>query len=406
MIDKNIASKFNKLLLNGIQKKQDGWELMYELCLAFAINLSVVSIDSELFFKYPGNMIISDTVNGFNKAGSKDEKLITSVVRGRKAATKFSADNKCLYAYEAIIINDAPFGMITISSMELDRDTLLFMVDKLSKLCIKMLKNKVSLSTRSTIIDSWLSYSLLMGDDRIVELGYLMSDSSSLSYFEKSLKNGYMIAVFQNIDNEQDKLAVAETAISNHLFRAFHIILDDKLLVFFTGVTRDELSVKDELYLKISDFCRIYKLKCGVSTVFQDLSLRLSYRSQAMTALNLATCDNRISLASDNYSELILSSAMENEIHGVFKLYELEVLLSYDLLNKTNYLETLITYLENNNRVTATAAKLFIDHSTLNYRLSKVEKMLNCDINDPEQALCLRIAALQNELTCNWLIGK
>lgn len=61
------------------------------------------------------------------------------------------------------------------------------------------------------------------------------------------------------------------------------------------------------------------------------------------------------------------------------------VLYQYDQENKTEYLMTLASYLQNKCSVSSTAAALYIHRNSLQYRIKKIEEILDFKIATSEE---------------------
>ena len=66
-------------------------------------------------------------------------------------------------------------------------------------------------------------------------------------------------------------------------------------------------------------------------------------------------------------------------------------LIEHDADSPTSYVETLRSYLENNQNVTKTAAALYVHRSTLMERLTRIKRDLGLDFEDPDVQLRLRL---------------
>ena len=54
----------------------------------------------------------------------------------------------------------------------------------------------------------------------------------------------------------------------------------------------------------------------------------------------------------------------------------------YDEVNNTDYVELLINYFENNCKVNETASSLYIHRNTVNYKINKIEEILDLNLSD------------------------
>ncbi len=73
-------------------------------------------------------------------------------------------------------------------------------------------------------------------------------------------------------------------------------------------------------------------------------------------------------------------------------------LLAHDAESSTSYLQTLRTYLNHNMNVTRTASALYIHRSTLLERLSRIQRELGEDLENPDVRLRLQILLKALEL--------
>lgn len=72
----------------------------------------------------------------------------------------------------------------------------------------------------------------------------------------------------------------------------------------------------------------------------------------------------------------------------------LQVLLNYDKVNNTNYVQTLRIYLSNNGNMTQTARQLFVHRHTLIKRLTKMSQVGQLDLEDYYTRIYMSIALL------------
>ena len=85
----------------------------------------------------------------------------------------------------------------------------------------------------------------------------------------------------------------------------------------------------------------------------------------------------------------------------VFKDYyndTLGELIEYDKNNDSNILEVLKYYLENNGSVQKTAAHFYVHRNSINYRLNKVQDILDMDISDLDNRIQLRLAFMVRDM--------
>ena len=102
------------------------------------------------------------------------------------------------------------------------------------------------------------------------------------------------------------------------------------------------------------------------------------------------------------YQELgIYKLLMDIENQDVINEYYAETiqrLVEYDRLNETNYCEVLQCYLEHSGSVKETAEAMFVHRNTINYKINKIEEMLNCDLSELDTRLLYSIAFMLKKI--------
>lgn len=115
--------------------------------------------------------------------------------------------------------------------------------------------------------------------------------------------------------------------------------------------------------------------------------------AQAIKALKIGKSENPsgyIFTADSLYTKILLSGAIERLGKQILELSDIRCLAQYDADNRTEYLRTLEQYLIYGNRLSNAAKSMFIDRSTMKYRLSKIMDIIKKDIDRPDVAKQLR----------------
>lgn len=126
---------------------------------------------------------------------------------------------------------------------------------------------------------------------------------------------------------------------------------------------------------------------------YQPLSkLRTSYE-ESIRIMSFPLDPNQIVFFfNDFYLELFLTEHIGVEAEKDFYEHYLKPLILYDESINSDLVNTLRTYLKLQYNVADTSRKLFIHRNTMLYRLTKIQEILNYDINDPKVNLALRLA--------------
>jgi len=90
---------------------------------------------------------------------------------------------------------------------------------------------------------------------------------------------------------------------------------------------------------------------------------------------------------------------------GIFQLFQdinddgmkfitniVKPLIEYDKKKDSNLLETLEAYFKYNGNIKQISQKLYIHYNTALYRVEQIQKLLNVDLNNPDDRLNVEIA--------------
>ena len=87
------------------------------------------------------------------------------------------------------------------------------------------------------------------------------------------------------------------------------------------------------------------------------------------------------------------------EAVAAFRWEVLDDLIRYDRLHHTSYVQTLACYLHCERNLALTSKKLYIHRNTLIYRISRLSRLLDCDLENA--AVRLRLT-----LCLEWMRGQ
>lgn len=138
---------------------------------------------------------------------------------------------------------------------------------------------------------------------------------------------------------------------------------------------------------KLNPFLQLNSMIAGLSYGFDDIIKANSYFEQIRELIsldNIAKIPGIIIKYSDNYLIHLLG-----DISNINKLYtmmhpHIRNMVYHDRENKTNYVQTIEAFLQNNRNASLAANSLYIHKSTFFYRLNKIIELFDIDINDAE----------------------
>ncbi|OZM77134.1 hypothetical protein CFP66_37770 [Pseudonocardia sp. MH-G8] len=116
----------------------------------------------------------------------------------------------------------------------------------------------------------------------------------------------------------------------------------------------------------------------------------LRSRCDAVTALQRQRADpvQRILHYRDAFPLVVLDALGEtaDELDPL-NYYKLDRIVRHDDRRGTDYLATLATYLRDSGNVAASAERLGLHHTTLRYRMKRIEELSGLDLDDPDERL-------------------
>lgn len=142
-------------------------------------------------------------------------------------------------------------------------------------------------------------------------------------------------------------------------------------------------------------------MKLGASMEIRDFLLLPQAHYQAATALDLGIKSNSTSWCfrfDDLCLEFLYKKASESLPRELLCSSKLTRLKEYDAENNTELYRTLKIFLELERNVLQTSKLLYIHRSTLTYRLERICKIIDVNLEDPKERLILQISFYFMEL--------
>lgn len=204
----------------------------------------------------------------------------------------------------------------------------------------------------------------------------------SLDYFQYKQWDSYQLYVLTftgQVLRPESELSELMNLIEKSLpnMKCFH-------LEQYIGILSREETAHDRAYLK--NLLKAYAVRYAVSNHFDDISELRKVWTQMMYMMEHWP-DRRC--REIRYDEFLMSHCItlfkelfpcETMYHPAFHTLE-----QYDLENHTEYLLTLARYLQNKCSISATADALFIHRNSLQYRIKKIEEILDFKISTSKE---------------------
>ncbi len=212
----------------------------------------------------------------------------------------------------------------------------------------------------------------------------------------------YCITVVEIIENgekvSEEKLQRYLKNMENYMIfsrkKTFVFELGGNIVLLFAGYA--ETMVKKTVTDMLKR-CNFQKEQCyiGIGRATPNAqNIGKSYR-QACQVLKLQknTQNDKGVVAYQDLGIYTLLMDIENEdVINEYYAETIQKLVEYDKLNQTNYCEVLQCYLEHSGSVKETAEAMFVHRNTINYKINKIEEMLNCDLSELDTRLLYSIA--------------
>lgn len=181
------------------------------------------------------------------------------------------------------------------------------------------------------------------------------------------------------------------------------IILSDE---FYALISRKNLEIKN-LEISIENILSLVKkdinisLTASISNIiqsFSEITIRAIENQRALEICRRKKIKKSYIYTKDTKFDQFILENKSNENLQNFVQENLMPLAKYDLNNSSELCKTLEIYLTSDYNITKSANKLFIHRNTLSYRLNKIEKILNINLNSFESKYNLMIAININKI--------
>ena len=382
---KNTA--VNSVIFNSLTRPEGLQPLLERLTETFSLDIYVINTDGRLLFG----------------AAALETKRQFNTFPARAVANLFSGNGKCvherLHGYDrllcplftpaavlsgAIIIHYCP---------PLDQEFAESLGRSLARVYHYLYPdqgNGYTLNFRNQIIARYL----LLRENTAEINSFIDTYLQDYSLSGMIFRQRFAVAVFRPAEPDAAVSEKEGTPLSRFIPNCFYVKDGSRLLALIFGLDGDRVGANAVLCSSLEDYCASRHLVCAVSRVFDDLNDRAVYIRQASALLDyeLSVPAERVYLAEDRFSDMILAGATAQLGGKMFLLSDISRLVEYDRENNTRYSETLESYLDCAGNYTQAASALYIDRGTLKYRLEKIKKILSCDPDKPEDAKRLIIA--------------
>lgn len=198
--------------------------------------------------------------------------------------------------------------------------------------------------------------------------------------------------------------AISTRLALERLFPADFVLLYEKRLVLLVNLDRQRLDAKD-VSTRLAYFLREGLFKAGISRAkagFRYIRDAFLEASEALSVGNYMDPTKWCYYFEQYRNDYICMKSME--VLSAKSLCHPGILLlqEYDRKHNTRMLETLRVYLDCDRNLARTSRQLFIHRSTLEYRLEKIRKLTDADLEQPE----IRFQVLDSFRFLEWNVDE
>lgn len=287
-------------------------------------------------------------------------------------------------------------GFITIPSVSIPLETL-------DVNLIKLIANTL---VTALVLNKNISYinSLSQDHDRLWRLltDKQINDYNFLYWQEFDNISSYRILWFRSMDNKENPITFdTMNYIRSYMNHWWQIPYEDGYAVMIDG---------NDMYglVKLNKISQEKGILIGASDIFTNLNDTKENFNLAQNTLLYALIIGKVSgIAYFNDYKIFHLLASANKYVNIQKLQHNAIteIAKYDKENNTEYLSTLTTYIYSNLSIQDAAIKLCIHKNTVSYRISKISKLFNLNLNDINIIVSLYISIMMqnNHNTSNIL---
>lgn len=201
------------------------------------------------------------------------------------------------------------------------------------------------------------------------------------SNFHQNTDSYIFIFNIKNIKNEkEDYFLKALREINSKLI----LVLKDDYLICYLNE-----NYSSSTFSKIDNLLFTYNLDGIVSSKILDLYKLdeiFSLNVKLLTALNNSFLEYKL-YKEEDYKIILPFLEIDKNILFSFLNEKIAKLYHYDLINKTNYIDTLYAYILNERRLNEASKILYLHKNTILYRLDKIKNIANINLENYNEKL-------------------
>lgn len=180
--------------------------------------------------------------------------------------------------------------------------------------------------------------------------------------------------------------SIIEEELSYMRENFFSVYVGNSIITLFYNKQKEEVElILKDLYNRLTKQFKNLKFHVGRGKSINCLEkLNRGYEDAKSSAkvYRLLTANNVHIKYSELYIYKLLLAIEDKEMVKKFYDDTIGVLDIHDKINETDYVELLMSYFENNCKVTETANSLYVHRNTVNYKINKIQEILDLNLSD------------------------
>lgn len=209
-----------------------------------------------------------------------------------------------------------------------------------------------------------------------------------------------LISIINNILNADNSKSIVTAKDEN-----FILLIDNSEYKTKADQKNHTIAICSSIVKSLKNYLKNCSIYCSIGTVKDSIiNLNKSY-TEALEAFILTDSSKKSQVI--YYDDLgIYKLLIDNISNQKFKNFYNEYLMplvKYDADYNSELISTLNTCFENNFNLTLTSKKLFIHRNTLNYRIKKIEDLLDLDLSQCQSRLILGVSLAIHKLKKHYI---
>lgn len=307
-----------------------------------------------------------------------------------------------LLSFQVEIVNQEYMRMILLQYHSTASDSDVVAIKRISRILALEMRNAMAIKKnrrryKDKFVQDWLFNNFANEFD--------ISMFAHTYGYELDLRQKYQVAII-NINTRQNSGLFAEEDVSiiHHLIKSLDpniifTIHSGKLILILESdgeEGEDTASLKNLTHLvdRLKYILDKGEMSLCISRPFYAKDVPMAYLQAKKISDISRKCNINTPLITQEQLGVLslLAQLPEDESVRHYKDKFLSPLKQYDATHRSNLLNTLQVYLGEKCNTKVTAEKLFTHYNTVTYRLERIKKILNADIEDAEVQLQLQIA--------------